>query len=66
VFSGISRKVGRLVVARKEASQKGRGCVTLVGSQNQMGVPKNELGINQENKSGNRKRGDVEPEMGKH
>jgi hypothetical protein len=31
-----------------------------------MGVPKNELGINQENKSGNRKRGDVEPEMGKH
>jgi hypothetical protein len=32
-----------------------------------MGVPKNELGINQGNKSGNRKEGgDVEPEMGKH
>jgi hypothetical protein len=42
------------------------GYVTLVGSQNQMGAPKNELGINQGNKSRYKEEGDVEPEMGKH
>ena len=31
-----------------------------------MGAPKNELGINQWNKSRNKEEGDVEPEMGKH
>jgi hypothetical protein len=31
-----------------------------------MGAPKNELVINQGNKSRNEKEGDVEPEMGKH
>jgi hypothetical protein len=31
-----------------------------------MGVPKNQLGINQGSKSRNKKRGDVEPEMERH
>jgi hypothetical protein len=36
------------------------------GKSKSNGRDKNELGINQGNKSGNEEEGDVEPEMGRH
>jgi hypothetical protein len=43
-----------------------KGIITFRGDLNKVGAPKNQLGINQGNKSENKEGGDVEPEMGKH
>jgi hypothetical protein len=41
----------------KGSEPKGRGYVAFSGDLKEMGAPKNELGINQGNKSGNKKGG---------
>jgi len=51
----------------KGSGPKGEGYIAFSRDLNEMGATKNELGINQGNKSRNKRGGgDVEPEMGKH
>ena len=49
----------------KGSGPTGKGVVALVGDLNEMGALKNQLGINQGSKS-ETKKGNVEPEMGRH
>jgi hypothetical protein len=41
----------------KGSGPTGKGCVALSGDLNEMGAPKNQLGINQGSKSGNKEEG---------